>query len=168
MDSSPVRARHWTNREVSAPSKAWRGSDGLAKGTVEIGLRQKSSRIGDIDLHPIAGAVNEGSGFITDERFRQAAMVAAENVSGVKRVRDHLYLFDAMSGSASARRKTTNGRRPARALPLGVSGSRDDPVHSAAAGVVLAVPSRAAAMASSTRSSQMNSSLLRAPKGMSS
>jgi CBS domain-containing protein len=38
------------------------------------------------------------SGMITDERFRQAAIVAAENVSGVRLVHDHLYLFDAMSG----------------------------------------------------------------------
>jgi CBS domain-containing protein len=38
------------------------------------------------------------SGIITDERFRQAAIVAAENVAGVKLVHDHLYLFDAMCG----------------------------------------------------------------------
>jgi CBS domain-containing protein len=38
------------------------------------------------------------SGMITDERFRQAAIVAAENVSGVKLVHDHLYFFDATSG----------------------------------------------------------------------
>ena len=38
------------------------------------------------------------SGMITDERFRQAVIVAAENVAGVKLVHDHLYLFDAMSG----------------------------------------------------------------------
>lgn len=38
------------------------------------------------------------SGMITDERFRQATIVAAENVSGVKLVHDHLYLFDPMSG----------------------------------------------------------------------
>jgi hypothetical protein len=37
-------------------------------------------------------------GTITDERFRQATIVAAENVDGVKLVHDHLYLFDAMSG----------------------------------------------------------------------
>ena len=37
-------------------------------------------------------------GFIMDERFRQAVIVAVENVSGVKLVHDHLYLFDAMSG----------------------------------------------------------------------
>lgn len=40
------------------------------------------------------------SGMITDERFRQAAIVAAENVAGVRLVHDHLYLFDAMSGLA--------------------------------------------------------------------
>lgn len=38
------------------------------------------------------------SGMITDERFRQATIVAAENVSGVKLVHDHLHLFDATSG----------------------------------------------------------------------
>jgi CBS domain-containing protein len=38
------------------------------------------------------------TGMIMDERFRQAIIVAAENVSGVKLVHDHLYLFDAMSG----------------------------------------------------------------------
>jgi hypothetical protein len=35
---------------------------------------------------------------ITDERSRQATIVAAENVAGVRLVHDHLYLFDAMSG----------------------------------------------------------------------
>jgi CBS domain-containing protein len=38
------------------------------------------------------------SGMITDGRVRQAIIVAAENVSGVKLVHDHIYLFDAMSG----------------------------------------------------------------------
>lgn len=38
------------------------------------------------------------NGFIMDERFRQAVIVAAENVSGVKAVHDHLDMFDAMSG----------------------------------------------------------------------
>jgi CBS domain-containing protein len=38
------------------------------------------------------------SGMITDERSRQATIVAAENVSGVKLVHDDLYFFDAMSG----------------------------------------------------------------------
>ena len=33
------------------------------------------------------------TGMITDERFRQAAIVAAENVAGVKLVHDHLYFL---------------------------------------------------------------------------
>ena len=37
------------------------------------------------------------TGMITDERFRQATIVAAENVAGVKLVHDHLYFFDGMS-----------------------------------------------------------------------
>jgi CBS domain-containing protein len=38
------------------------------------------------------------SGVITNERSRQAAIVAAENVSGVKKVHDHLCWVDPMSG----------------------------------------------------------------------
>lgn len=37
-------------------------------------------------------------GIITDDRFRKAALVAAENVSGVKIVHDHLRWIDPMSG----------------------------------------------------------------------
>jgi CBS domain-containing protein len=38
------------------------------------------------------------SGVITEERSRQASIVAAENVAGVKRVHDHLCWVDTMSG----------------------------------------------------------------------
>ena len=38
------------------------------------------------------------SGVITDDRARQAAMVCAENVAGVKKVHDHLCWIDPMSG----------------------------------------------------------------------
>lgn len=38
------------------------------------------------------------SGIITDERSRQAAVVGAENVTGVKKVHDHLCWVDTMSG----------------------------------------------------------------------
>jgi CBS domain-containing protein len=38
------------------------------------------------------------SGVITDERSRQAAMVAAQNVAGVQKVHDHLCWVDTMSG----------------------------------------------------------------------
>jgi CBS domain-containing protein len=38
------------------------------------------------------------SGVITEERSRQAAIVAAENIAGVRKVHDHLCWVDAMSG----------------------------------------------------------------------
>ncbi len=38
------------------------------------------------------------SGVITEERARQAAMVAVENIEGVKKVHDHLCWVDTMSG----------------------------------------------------------------------
>ena len=38
------------------------------------------------------------SGVITDERSRQAAIVAARNVAGVNKVHDHLCWVDTMSG----------------------------------------------------------------------
>jgi CBS domain-containing protein len=38
------------------------------------------------------------SGVLTEERARQAAIVAAENVEGVKKVHDHLCWVDTMSG----------------------------------------------------------------------
>jgi CBS domain-containing protein len=38
------------------------------------------------------------SGIITDENSRQAAIVCAENISGVKKVHDHLCWVDPMSG----------------------------------------------------------------------
>lgn len=38
------------------------------------------------------------SGVITDERSRQAALVAAENVTGVRKVHDHLVWIEPMSG----------------------------------------------------------------------
>jgi len=38
------------------------------------------------------------SGVITDERSRQAAIVCAENIAGVKQVHDHLCWVDPMSG----------------------------------------------------------------------
>jgi osmotically-inducible protein OsmY len=38
------------------------------------------------------------SGVITEERARQAAIVAAENVAGVKKVHDHLCWVDTMTG----------------------------------------------------------------------
>jgi predicted transcriptional regulator len=39
------------------------------------------------------------SGVITDERARQASIVAAENIEGVKKVHDHLCWVDTLSGA---------------------------------------------------------------------
>lgn len=39
-------------------------------------------------------------GIITDDRERQGLVVAAENVAGVKQVRDHLVWVEPMSGMA--------------------------------------------------------------------
>ena len=39
------------------------------------------------------------SGIITEDRARQASIVAAENVDGVKKVHDHLCWFDTITGT---------------------------------------------------------------------
>ncbi len=52
-----------------------------------LGL-QVTVREGVVDLH----------GLIADERWRRAAVVAAENTEGVKQVHDHLCLVDGWSG----------------------------------------------------------------------
>jgi hypothetical protein len=61
--------------------------------------------IGKADWMPTAFSVivRDGiahlSGVISEERSRQAAIVAAENVSGVKEVHDHLCWVDPLSGA---------------------------------------------------------------------
>jgi len=59
--------------------------------------REPWAPLGAIDLIVRDGAVDLW-GSITDERERQALVVAAENVPGVKSVRDHLVWVDTMSG----------------------------------------------------------------------
>ena len=68
-------------------------------------IRERIIRtIQENDWQPIAleVVVKDGivhlSGCITDESFRQAAIVAAENVEGVKLVHDHLCWIEPMSG----------------------------------------------------------------------
>jgi osmotically-inducible protein OsmY len=39
------------------------------------------------------------SGVLTEDRARQAAIVAAENVEGVRKVHDHLCWFDTITGA---------------------------------------------------------------------
>jgi predicted transcriptional regulator len=46
----------------------------------------------------VRGGVVHLSGVITEERSRKAAVVAAENVTGVTKVHDHLCWVDTMSG----------------------------------------------------------------------
>jgi hypothetical protein len=65
------------------------------------------------------------SGIITDERSRQATIVAAENVSGVRKVHDHLVWIEPMSGvylncaAMGQRGIPWPSRRPAAAPKLG-------------------------------------------------
>ena len=60
--------------------------------------------LGKNDWCPTASASSSAtasshlSGIITDERSRQAAIVCAENIAGVKKVHDHLCWVDPMSG----------------------------------------------------------------------
>ena len=48
----------------------------------------------------VSNGVVELWGTITDEREREALIVAAQNIAGVKDVRDHLIWVEAMSGVA--------------------------------------------------------------------
>jgi CBS domain-containing protein len=56
----------------------------------------------DWSPHGLSVIVRDGivhlTGIITDERSRQAAIVGAENIAGVKKVHDHLCWVDPMSG----------------------------------------------------------------------
>src|SRR5215470_7445662 len=47
----------------------------------------------------VRGGIVHLSGVITDERSRQASIVAAENIEGVKKVHDHLCWVDTLSGA---------------------------------------------------------------------
>jgi CBS domain-containing protein len=61
-----------------------------------IGKQDWAPRINVI----VSGGVAELHGVITDDRERAGLIVAAENVPGVKRVRDHLVWVEPMSGMA--------------------------------------------------------------------
>ncbi len=82
------------SREVTAPTTSdvaiWE------RISAECAKQPWASKINVIVKHGIV----ELRGAITDERERQAFVVAAENVPGVKAVRDHLVWLDGMSGMA--------------------------------------------------------------------
>jgi len=59
--------------------------------------RQSWAPTGSLDIMVRDGVV-QLRGTITDERERQATVVAAENIPGVKRVEDHLAWVDPMTG----------------------------------------------------------------------
>ena len=49
-------------------------------------------------LNVVRDGIAHLSGVITEERSRQASIVAAENIAGVRKVHDHLCWVDSMSG----------------------------------------------------------------------
>ena len=61
-----------------------------------IGHQHWAPRVNVVVKHGVA----ELWGVITDERERQALIVAAENVPGVEQVHDHLVWVEPMSGMA--------------------------------------------------------------------
>ena len=63
----------------------------------------------------VKNGIAELGGTITDERERQACIVAAENVPGVKAVHDHLVWVEPMSGMAFASAEDETAERAASA-----------------------------------------------------
>jgi CBS-domain-containing membrane protein len=74
-------------------------SDEVIRGLVlaEFGRQQRATMA--LYINPIVrNGIVELWGTITDERERRALIVGAENVPGVKEVRDHIVLIDPISG----------------------------------------------------------------------
>ncbi|ABD89577.1 CBS domain-containing protein [Rhodopseudomonas palustris] len=80
-------------RDVPAPSEA----DDKIRGRVTAAIEHNDWRPFGLSVIVRDGVVHL-SGVITEERSRKAAIVAAENVCGVKEVHDHLCWVDTMSG----------------------------------------------------------------------
>jgi CBS domain-containing protein len=82
------------NREVAAPA----ASDAAIRDQIlaAVGKQDWAPRINVI----VNAGVAELHGVITDDRERAGLIVAAENVPGVKQVRDHLVWVEPMSGMA--------------------------------------------------------------------
>ncbi len=80
-------------RDVPAPSEA----DDNIRGRVTAAIEHNDWRPFGLSVIVRDGIVHL-SGVITEERSRKAAIVAAENVCGVKEVHDHLCWVDTMSG----------------------------------------------------------------------
>jgi CBS domain-containing protein/mono/diheme cytochrome c family protein len=87
-----------TLASLSRDAKSSPGSDSTIRDKIlaAIGKQDWAPRINVI----VNGGVAELHGVITDDRERAGLIVAAENVPGVKRVRDHLVWVEPISGMA--------------------------------------------------------------------
>lgn len=83
---------------LSRDTKSSPGSDSAIRDKILAGIGKQdwAPRINVI----VNGGVAELHGVITDDRERAGLIVAAENVPGVKRVRDHLVWVEPISGMA--------------------------------------------------------------------
>jgi hypothetical protein len=81
---------------LSRDAKSLPGSDSAIRDKIlaAIGKQDWAPHINVI----VNGGVAELHGVITDDRERAGLIVAAENVPGVKRVRDHLVWVEPISG----------------------------------------------------------------------
>jgi len=91
--SDLLRAVASLAREVPAPT----ADDDHIRDRVTASIEENDWQPNQLGVVVRDGIVHL-SGMITDESCRQAAIVAAENVQGVKLVHDHLYLVDGTSG----------------------------------------------------------------------
>jgi CBS domain-containing protein len=83
---------------LSSEVKPAESNDRLIRERLLLDLqREPWAPLGALDII-VRGGIVDLWGSITDERERQALVVAAENVPGVKGVRDHLVWVDPMSG----------------------------------------------------------------------
>ena len=82
------------SREIPAPA----GGDSAIRDNIIAALGQQhwAPRVNVV----VKNGVAELWGIVTDDRERQALVVAAENVAGVEKVRDHLVWVEPMSGMA--------------------------------------------------------------------
>ena len=90
-----LRALASLAREVEPPAR----DDATIRNWLVADLEQRAwAPLALIDI-VVRNGIVELWGTITDERQRQAIVVAAENIPGVKGVRDHLVWIDIMSGT---------------------------------------------------------------------
>jgi predicted transcriptional regulator len=82
------------SRDSAAPS----ATDDQLRQTIMAEIEKQPWRPMGLNV-VVRGGVADLSGVITDDRQRKAAVVAAQNVAGIKQVHDHLCWVDTMSGA---------------------------------------------------------------------